>query len=245
MKIIIFITNIILICFTGYLINMHIKYVPREEDPILKTTPKTHNKQFTLKKEKRENFNHNIIAEKEIFLKNRGTVLEENASSIKKEHPTLELFGTSIFGSYKSAMIIDKRAGRVMRRGRKKRVATPTKVKKYYKESDTMGNGYTLSKIEKNKVTLTRGSDEIILTLDYGDSGSDKRITNINNLKKAENNNKSKEEIKKTDIKQEEKKVDKENNKKSNKKIKERRKQKEKMRNLLKNLNLNKNIKEN
>jgi hypothetical protein len=105
----------------------------------------------------------------------------------------MELIGICRYGETAGAIILISQKNVVapqrnprFRRGRRTPVPQPQvqkqqnqqkQAKRYYRIGQTMDNGYVLKEVNSDSVLVSRGSDELVLKMDYADKGSSNRIS--------------------------------------------------------------------
>lgn len=172
--------NVVLFALCGVLCLLHFRHAKPLPDAILSQSPETSNSSkrtglFDWSQPRLPSSDK--LVDKNVFDPNRGQVEAAPppppAPSIsEREKKRIELVGVCKINDFQAAIITDK-------------TKQALKEKHHYRLGEKLGNGYEITEIKFDAVTLKSGSDSIVLTLDHGDTGSDARTRSLPPIRKV------------------------------------------------------------
>jgi len=164
--------NTLLLAAIGWVLYFHSEYQEPPPDKILSKTPRQAEAIPRIQPKISPVINLEPVWKRSLFASYRGESLthEQHVAAPQKK-AAMELIGICKFGKTTGAIIIDKTPQRSMRRPLPGQTSK-TGRSKYYRLGQTLVSGYTLKAIHKKSVVLVRGSEELELGLEFGDSTS-------------------------------------------------------------------------
>ncbi len=175
-------------------LTAHLKFKISEPDKILRKSPREATVKYPLPQEQNRSANipqMTVIWEKNLFLPSRGAQDKGEVLADKAKHSDLELVGICKFGTVSGAIIVNKnrsqenfvpppQPGAQNHPPQLKAQAQGAKPeKRYFQQGQRMSNGYLLKEIHNDHVVLSRGNEEVILKLQFGDESSTKRLASM------------------------------------------------------------------
>ncbi len=170
----------------------HLNFKSSEPDKILRKTPREASLKYPVPQEQNRSSNipqMTVIWEKNLFLPSRGAQDKGEAVADKAKHSDLELVGICKFGAVSGAIIVNKNRaqenivppaqGTLPAQMKAQQAQGAKPEKRYFQQGQRMSSGYLLKEIHNDHVVLSRGNEEVILKLQFGDESSNKRLASM------------------------------------------------------------------
>lgn len=175
------------------LLAAHLSFKASLPDKVLRKSPREATIKYPVPQEQNRSSNipqMTVIWEKNLFLPSRGAQDKGEAVSDKAKHSDLELVGICKFGTVSGAIIVNKnrsqenfappvQGNQKLPPQLKAQTQGGKPEKRYFQQGQRMSNGYLLKEIHSDHVVLSRGNEEVILKLQFGDEGSTKRLASM------------------------------------------------------------------
>ena len=175
-----------------YLSVCHLRFKPSPPDKALTKTPKE--SEFRLEAPKAEDRGAKlpdikIVWEKDVFSQFRGVAERMDTGLAAAKQVDLELIGICKFGETSGAVIGSKSAGGQLATpgpnipgipGAPTAQPAPKSGRKFYAIGQRVGNGFVLKEVLADRVVLARGSEELVLKIQFeSDSSNGRRLASV------------------------------------------------------------------
>lgn len=177
---------LLLVLLAGYLGVCNARYKAMLPEKALRKTPKEAD--FKADAPKGEDRGAKLpeiktVWEKDVFAQGRGSVEKQDSALAAARQVDLELIGICKFGETSGAVIGSKSRGQLANAPGAPpgaQGAEPKSGRKFYTVGQRLGNGYMLKDVQSDKAILSRGSEELVLKIQFeSDSSKGRRLASV------------------------------------------------------------------